>query len=73
MKIEIKEYRSPIGNPTCALNFNTGEVCVFHRTTRMGTTDICALSDGYLDRQGTGDLGYLVPCKECIVWNVKND
>ena len=69
--ITITAYRTPEGAPTCAVNFDAGEVCKLLQTTRYGMTEVCALQTGRrvgLDR-GMGGNGYLIPCAECIVWS----
>ena len=65
-------YRDVDGNPTCAINFVSGETCEFYRSQRFGTSDACLFAPaGYnglgelLDRRGTDGLGTLIPGKWC--------
>ncbi len=61
--------------PCCARNFEKGEVCVFYRTSHMGTREHCGVchnADGSpqtLERRGEDRTGTLIPCRDCPVWN----
>ena len=71
--ITITAYRTPDGRPTCAVDFEAGEVCSLLQSTRWGLADVCALQPDYgrntaLLHRSHGGTGYLVPCAECIVW-----
>ena len=35
--LPVIRYRDKAGNPTCAVDFETGDVCQFYRTQRLGT------------------------------------
>lgn len=71
--ITVTAYRTPDGNPTCAKDFGSGEMCIFLRSTRWGSADVCALDVDHgrkkngLQRDNLGN-GYLIPCEGCIVW-----
>ena len=71
--ITVTAYRTPDGKPTCATDFDAGEVCVMLRSTRWGLADVCALDvdkgrkTNGLQRDDGGN-GYLIPCDGCIVW-----
>lgn len=61
-------YKTPFGNPTCALDFESGEICEFLRTKWFGTVDVCACNpDESLHRDREG-LGYTVPHADCPIW-----
>ena len=66
--IEVKAYRCKQENmPTCARDFNRGEVCQFMHTHRLGTLDVCGVTGDVIDRDQGGD-GWLRPVDGCIVW-----
>jgi hypothetical protein len=75
-RIEVITYRDSDNNPTCAIDFNTGEVCRFYRTQRFGVNETCVFAeqDGKytqtLNRRRDG-LGTLIPCGNCPIWNKK--
>lgn len=70
--IKIDAYKDNQGNPCCARDFSTGEVCQFYRTVKFGCTDTCVFAeDGdHLWRRKGGD-GTLIPIKNCPVWKTK--
>ena len=76
-RIEVVFYRDSENNPTCAIDFNKGEVCKFYRTQRFGTNETCVFSDQNgkyaqtLNRRKDG-LGTLIPCENCPIWNKNN-
>jgi hypothetical protein len=63
--IEVKVYFTPSGAPTCAKNWETGEVCRFLVNHKMGFEHKCQSSDLLLNRGGDDGLGYLEPHKDC--------
>lgn len=65
--ITVTAYRTPNGEPTCATDFDAGEVCQFLTTRKMGLVDVCALCRGDIQRDNDG-RGYLVPVDGCPVW-----
>lgn len=71
--IPVVKYRDDKGRPTCARNFNTGEVCQFYRTQRFGLNDTCLFSDmsgrywRTMDRYDNS-FGYLIPLDNCPLW-----
>lgn len=73
--LTIKRFRDKEGNPTCARNFQTGEVCQFFTTTRFGSIEMCGYLndaehiDEVLERRN-GSLGYLIPSRTCPLWNL---
>ncbi len=78
--LPVIRYRDKAGNPTCAADFETGDVCKFYRTQRMGTSDTCVFAETgahsrYADmmqrRNGFGGrgTGTLIPGKWCPVWS----
>jgi hypothetical protein len=72
-KIEVEIYVDKQGAPTCASNFETGEVCIFYRTTKFGAIETCSFADNSgryaspLERKNNGE-GSLIPGKFCKVW-----
>lgn len=71
--IPVKAYRDRDGNPTCARNFDTNEVCPFYRTQRWGCHETCVFgeTDGkyneQLKRRDEGS-GSLIPLSRCPIW-----
>jgi hypothetical protein len=41
ISIEYTRFRDINGQPTCACNFGTGEVCEFFRVQRFGSNETC--------------------------------
>lgn len=78
IEVEVVRYTDQQGNPTCATNFETGEICEFYRTQRLGTHETCLFSDPdrryqtHLKRRisskGIEGDGTLIPCDNCLVW-----
>lgn len=72
--LNIKTYTDPIGRPTCAINFQTGEVCQFMMTKKFGQECVCFFQSqeryAKLHRYDNDD-GFLEPCIECPLWNEK--
>ena len=70
--IEVKDYIDKEGNPSCANNFNTGEVCEFYLTSNFGTKEHCffAKDGSLLERRALG-LGSLIPSRYCKIWDMK--
>ena len=66
--IKMIRYFTEDKIPTCALNFQTGEVCKFYCTRRTGTLEYCALDvSSILERENNGvEIGYLIPGEYCI-------
>lgn len=71
--IKVQAFTDKNGLPTCAIDFGTGEVCKFYRTTRFGCTETCVFIDNNynLNRRDKGE-GSLIPCKECPLWDMKS-
>ena len=77
--LPVIRYRDKAGNPTCAADFETGDVCKFYRTQRLGTGETCVFAETgshskYADNmmrrdgvQGPG-MGTLIPGDWCPVW-----
>jgi hypothetical protein len=75
--IEIIRYKTPEGEPTCAFDWPTGEVCVFLQTYKFGLAKTCffipgerrktTLTRGISDAGKVGE-GYLIPFDGCPVW-----
>jgi hypothetical protein len=70
--ITFTRYRTPAGAPTCALDFETGAVCEFHRVRSFGTVDVCHYTGADVERAreppGQQRTGYLIPDKSCPLW-----
>ena len=77
--LPVFRYRDQAGNPTCAADFEIGDVCKFYRTQRMGCGETCVFAETpegsryaqSMDRrdgvQGPG-MGTLIPGDWCPVW-----
>jgi hypothetical protein len=77
--LPVFRYRDQAGNPTCAADFEIGDVCKFYRTQRMGCGETCVFAETRegsryaqsMDRrdgvQGPG-MGTLIPGAWCPVW-----
>ena len=77
--LPVVRYWDKAGNPTCAVDFETGDVCTFYRTQRLGTNETCVFAETgshskYADTmerrdgvQGPG-MGTLIPGDWCPVW-----
>ena len=80
IKISFVRYRDSEGRPTCATNFETGEVCQFYRTQRFGCNETCIFAEENHRgigknmmrrnslRENTPGDGTLIPLKECPLW-----
>lgn len=75
--ITTERYRDSEGNPTCACNFETGEVCKFMRTQRFGVNETCIFAPnahkGYtacMSRRKKGN-GTLIPGDWCPLFEEK--
>lgn len=72
--MEITCYKDEDGNPTCAIDFNTGDVCVFYRTMSFGCKETCVFADDtgrwpiMMRRRKNGE-GTLIPLDKCPIWN----
>lgn len=77
--LPVIRYRDKSGQPTCAADFQTGDVCQFYRTQRMGVGETCLFAETgsysrYADtmkrREGSEGpgMGSLIPGKWCPVW-----
>lgn len=73
--LNLKRYRDSQGKPACAKNFETGDVCIFYRTQRLGCSETCVFADdmsgSYLSvtmvRRNNGE-GSLIPLNTCPIW-----
>ena len=72
--IEVAAYQNKDGLPSCADNFDTGEVCIFYRCQKFGTWETCVFAreglkglNEHLQRRD-GGKGLLIPLKDCIIW-----
>ena len=74
ISLPVKRYKDDQGNPTCAVDFETGEVCQFYITQRFGCHEGCLLSEQHkgpfqaMHRRGNDGGGTLIPLKDCPVW-----
>jgi hypothetical protein len=53
--------------PTCALNFEKGQFCIFLRTRKFGTLDVCALNTQNKPSLQRASNGFLVPDPMCCL------
>lgn len=78
VNLTVTKYMTPVGKQTCALNFETGEVCIFYRTQRFGTCETCLFvaenhrGIGRILKREVGSNGipgdgFLIPDKECPI------
>lgn len=78
VNLTVTKLITPSGKQTCALNFETGEVCAFYRTQRMGTHETCLfLEAGHggiarmllrdVSTKGVPGDGFLIPDKDCPI------
>lgn len=72
-QIPIEAYRNIDGEPCCAKNFETGEVCVFYRTQKMGCNETCIFAqtnDKYWPtlKRRFGGTWTLIPHEKCPIW-----
>ena len=56
------------GQPTCATGPTVEEACIFLGTKKFGIVSVCMATGTHLRRGGPDELGYLIPCKGCVVW-----
>lgn len=76
VSLPVKRYKDDQGNPTCAVDFETGEVCQFYITQRFGCHEGCLLFELHrnlylgLHRREDGN-GTLIPMDKCPVWSTK--
>lgn len=77
---DVERFRDGDNKPTCAANFEIGDVCMFLGDKHYGTVQICMLKLGWprlkirksglgtlLNRRKSG-LGTLIPSEECPFW-----
>lgn len=72
----VTRYFDKDDQPTCAINFKTGQVCIYYRTVRFGCSDTCIWfenpSSTYLRRRDKGD-GSLIPHADCPLFDEMED
>ena len=81
--ISCWRYLDKDNNPTCAVDFSTGEICEFLRCQRFGTWETCLFAPtenrgfGYpLKRRGKGkkrELGTLIPGDWCPLFKEEEE
>jgi len=73
VRVTLVRYRDAEGNPTCAVDFQSGRVCMFYATQRLGCHETCWFADkdarfwATLQRRN-GGKGTLVPLSTCPLW-----
>lgn len=69
--LPITRFRTEEGEPACATNFDTGEVCPFFAVSKMGVVETCmfAKNGELLHRGGEHGTGFLIPLRDCPVWS----
>lgn len=65
--IKVVAFENDDGEPCCAKNFDTGEVCEFYRTKSFGTVELCGFDNTILWRRKEGN-GTLIPHDCCPIW-----
>jgi hypothetical protein len=75
--IKVTRYYDSEENPTCMRNIQENEVCIFYRTQRFGTCEICILDPQitYLRRRKDSnqeEFGSLIPDNSCPIWAFPN-
>ena len=66
--LPVKTYFTPDGEPTCAIDFNSGQVCKFLILEKFGMAEVCLFNLGvWLDRRGDRKTGYLIPGDRCPI------
>jgi len=74
--ITVDSYIDRDGNPCCAKNFETGEVCRFYQSGKFGVDETCFFAETpvgkreLLGRRKNG-FGTLIPMKSCPIWGDK--
>jgi len=80
MILPVVKYRDDNNNPTCAIDFTNGDVCVYYRTQRYGCHETCLFAENLftesellpqIKRRDNGG-GTLIPGNWCPVWNDRN-
>ena len=70
--IQVKALYSPCGEPTCRTE---NELCLFYRTTRWGSVEICNYTDKQIERTedstGAKGMGYTVVTEGCPLHEIK--
>lgn len=67
--ITIKAYRGVDGLPTCASDFNKGQVCLFCMSSRLGASLICNMLEKPLFHDEKRE--YINPLDGCLVWSAE--
>ena len=62
--VDFTLYRDASGQPTCAANFETGDICENYRTTHFGTRERCCFDEGQMLKR-RGSCGTLIPGDWC--------
>lgn len=70
VSVQFVRYRDPEGRPTCARNFETGDVCTFFRVGgAFGKLELCAMAqEQRLEHRGDDPCGWLIPHDKCLLW-----
>ena len=71
-KLSVEVYRDRLGQPTCALDFEKGRACTFHRVQQFGCGDTCVFAESYGRRSQSliryPNTGFLKPLNNCPIW-----
>ena len=73
--LTFERFTTNVGAPTCAKNFEIGEVCKFLGTAGMcGRNDVCLFpSEGYpVPVFREGGIGFTQPHSTCPLWNTNS-
>jgi len=74
INVKLKAFYTPAGQPTCAIDWNKGKICIFLRTKNLGTQECCSATGLNIYREDTMQgrkMGYLVPCEGCLIHKSK--
>jgi hypothetical protein len=72
MRVPVTAYKRD-GVPTCAVDFEKGDVCKFLRLKKFGTVEVCGFNEAKLWRRGEDGLGNIIPDKHCPLWGYKDE
>ncbi len=66
--LKVTRYRDKDGQPTCAADFPTEEICRFYGTKVFGSQEVCMFHDDTLLTRRKKGEGTLIPLRYCPLW-----